>query len=215
MAEFAAGAGHEMNNPLAVISGRAQLLLRDETAPQRRNELALIHAQAIRVHEMIADMRLYATAPRPERHSVELVELVRRATDELRAAAIEQETELVFAPSTDTLPILADPVQVAVAVKAIVQNALEALAQGGRIEVSLDGSGEEATITIADNGPGILPEERPHIFEPFYAARQAGRGLGMGLSKAWRIVTNHGGRIEVASTSSCGATFVIRLARTE
>ena len=71
MAEFAAGAGHEINNPLTVISGRAQLLLRDETDPERRHALALISAQAMRVYEMIADMMLFARPPRPECQQVE------------------------------------------------------------------------------------------------------------------------------------------------
>ena len=66
LVEFAAGAGHEINNPLTVISGRAQLLLRDETDPERRHALALIVAQAMRIHEMIADLMLFARPPRPE-----------------------------------------------------------------------------------------------------------------------------------------------------
>ncbi len=72
MAEFAAGAGHEINNPLAIIAGRAQLCLRDETDPERRRELALINAQVKRAYEMIADMRLFARPPRPELKTVEL-----------------------------------------------------------------------------------------------------------------------------------------------
>ncbi len=64
-------------------------------------------------------------------------------------------------------------------------------------------------IRMRDDGPGLRPEERRHVFDPFYSARQAGRGLGLGLSKAWRIVTNHGGRIEVQSQPGRGATFTI------
>ena len=67
------------------------------------------------------------------------------------------------------------------------------------------------TICVRDDGPGITPEERQHIFDPFYSARQAGRGLGLGLSKCWRIVTNHGGSIEVASQPGRGAAFTIAL----
>ena len=66
-------------------------------------------------------------------------------------------------------------------------------------------------ISIQDDGPGLKPEERRHVFDPFYSARQAGRGLGLGLSKAWRIITNHGGRIEVSSQPGRGATFIVTL----
>jgi signal transduction histidine kinase len=66
-------------------------------------------------------------------------------------------------------------------------------------------------IVVTDDGPGILPEHRPHIFDPFYSARQAGRGLGLGLSKCWRIVGLHHGRIEVQSEPGQGACFTITL----
>jgi signal transduction histidine kinase len=66
-------------------------------------------------------------------------------------------------------------------------------------------------ITVADNGPGIPPEIRDKIFEPFFSGREAGRGLGLGLAKCWRIVTLHGGQIEVRDTPGGGATFVVRL----
>ena len=66
-------------------------------------------------------------------------------------------------------------------------------------------------IRIRDDGPGIKLEERRHLFDPFYSARQAGRGLGLGLSKAWRIVANHGGRIEVDSQPGSGSTFTVVL----
>ncbi len=82
MAEFAAGAGHEINNPLTIIAGRAQLFLREESDPERRRALALIGAQAMRVHEMIADMRLFARPPRPDFQSVELVGLADRLIEE-------------------------------------------------------------------------------------------------------------------------------------
>ncbi len=58
-----------------------------------------------------------------------------------------------------------------------------------------------------------MPDERRHIFDPFFSARQAGRGLGMGLPKCWRIVTNHGGRIDVQSEPGQGAAFTITLPR--
>src|SRR5437773_12387659 len=81
LAEFAAGAGHEINNPLAVICGRAELLLREETHPERRRDLATIHAQARRIYEMIADLMLFARPPQPALAPVDLdgllVELAR------------------------------------------------------------------------------------------------------------------------------------------
>ena len=78
LAEFAAGAGHEINNPLAVISGRAQLFLRHEKDPERRRELAVINTQARRVHEMIADLMLFARPPEPRLATCDVVAATRR-----------------------------------------------------------------------------------------------------------------------------------------
>ena len=101
--------------------------------------------------------------------------------------------------------------QLTVALKAVIQNALEALGHGGHVEVTVRHGAGEVEISVADDGPGIAPEERRHLFDPFYSARQAGRGLGMGLAKCWRIVTSHGGRIEVQDTPGRGATLLLHL----
>ena len=211
MAEFAAGAGHEINNPLAVIAGRAQLLLRDEADPERRRDLALINAQAMRVHEMIADLRLFATPPELELQTLDLIAVVRPVIDEMQSLAAAQETTVELIEGPSAAPVRADAVQLTVALRALCQNALDALGHRGRIEIAVYGNGMEARVTVADDGPGIPAEQRPHIFEPFYSARQAGRGLGMGLSKCWRIVTQHGGRIEVGQRAGSGAVFTICL----
>jgi len=211
MAEFAAGAGHEINNPLTVIAGRAQLFLHQETDPERRRALALVNAQAMRVYEMIADMRLFARPPEPRREPTDLVALADRVVREISPRAAEQDT--LIGRSGDAAPVVVevDPAQWGVALTALCHNALDALARHGHLEISVRRVGRQAEIRVADDGPGIKPEERRHLFDPFYSARQAGRGLGMGLAKCWRIITNHGGRIEVQSQPGHGTVFLITL----
>lgn len=213
MAELAAGAGHEINNPLAIIAGRAQLLLKDEPAPERRRELAVINAQVKRAHEMIADMRLFARPPRPEPESLNLVALVDRSIAEFAPLAAERATSIIRGPVAAPLVVEADPTQLTVVFHALVRNALEAIGQGGRIAVDLEGTDAMISVRVRDDGPGIDAEHRSHIFDPFFSARQAGRGLGMGLSKCWRIINNHGGRIDVESQSGQGAVFTVSLPR--
>jgi signal transduction histidine kinase len=213
LAEFAAGAGHEINNPLTVIAGRAQLFLREESDPERRRSLALVNSQAMRIYEMIADMMLFARPPRPILALVDAAKIINDIIANTKAAAAEQETILLRSGQAGPVEIEADATQLTVAVGALCQNSLDALGHGGQIEIGLESGQDEVTITVADNGPGITPEQRRHIFDPFYSARQAGRGLGLGLSKCWRIVTNHCGRIEVNSTPGKGATFIINLPR--
>ena len=221
MYKLAAGAGHEINNPLGSIAGWAQLLLRDETDPERRRTLAKINSQAFRAHEMIADMMLFARPPEPVKTEIDLGPLVDNVLLGLGEDAQQRGTRLVRLPGELSVMIRADAVQLKVALRAICVNALEAVGAGGNIDVMVrrtamavgdaDSSGDGAEIVIRDDGPGIPPQVRRHLFDPFYSGREAGRGLGFGLSKCWRIVTNHGGRIDVDSETGHGARFTITL----
>ncbi|NLE39142.1 MAG: HAMP domain-containing histidine kinase [Pirellulaceae bacterium] len=215
MAEFAAGAGHEINNPLAVIAGRAQLLLREETDPERRRTFALMNTQAKRVYEMIADMMLFARPPKPKFEPVELIGLIDHVVDDLRPGMAEQAVSLARVGGDGPIAIEADPTQLNVALRALCRNALEAIGHDGRIEIDAAESGDHAILRVIDNGPGIPPETRRHLFDPYFSARQAGRGLGMGLSKCWRIVvTNHHGSIDVASSPGSETVFTVTLPKT-
>ncbi len=104
------------------------------------------------------------------------------------------------------------------AVRAICVNALQALGAEGEIELAVEQVGSSrgalqpsARIMIRDSGPGIPPHVRRHLFDPFYSGREAGRGLGLGLAKCWRVITLHGGRIEVSSQPRQGTTFALYL----
>lgn len=224
LADFAAGAGHEMNNPLAVIAGRAQLLLRDEPDRERRASLALIWAQAQRVHEMIADAMLFARPPAPQFEQIEWGALLRRVLHEAAAELPEREVKLELGAAESSAfgaagvllvgrlpnqPVAAqaDPDQLTVAFRALLRNAIEAVASGGRVELSAEACADELFLEIDDDGPGIPAEARSHVFNPFYSGRQAGRGLGMGLCKAWRLITLHGGRIDIDQSPLGGARF--------
>jgi hypothetical protein len=217
---FAYGASHEINNPLANISTRAQTLLREETDPERRRKLAVINSQAFRAHELIADLMLFARPPAMSLAPVDLVSLTDQVISELAAEAAAQRTTLVRLPQASPVIVSADGGHLAAALRALCVNSLEALRLGGRIEISVQASrdAEEdsngakwAEIAVADTGPGISPEIRRHLFDPYFSGREAGRGIGLGLSKTWRIVTEHGGRIDVESQLQQGATFRIRL----
>jgi signal transduction histidine kinase len=238
---FAYGLSHEINNPLANIATRAETLLADEADPQRRRKLATIVQQAFRAHEMIADLMLFARPPALAPAPVDLAQLADMVVGELSDQAREQGTQLVRIGAPSPLVAVADPTQLAVALKALLQNSLEAIQAGGRVAIAVEANfpGEISErnreeprviatptaenqpaenqhvgnggwkLSVSDTGPGIAPSIRPHIFDPFYSGREAGRGLGLGLSKAWRIADLHGGRIDVESEAGAGATFTI------
>src|SRR4051794_2715700 len=132
---FAYGLSHEINNPLANIATRAQTLLVDEKDTDRRRKLATIVQQAFRAHEMIADLMLFARPPGSRPEPTDLAKLAETVVAEMQDQAREQSTRLTRTGSQGPLIATVDPTQIAVALKALIQNSLEAVREGGEIEV--------------------------------------------------------------------------------
>lgn len=215
LVEFAYGAGHEINNPLANIAARAQTLLEDEPNPERRWKLVAIRRQAMRAHEMIADLMLFARPPQLEIAPADLRLIVRQVAEEHQTLAGERSVELACDVGDVPIAIQADATQLAVAVAAVVANAIEAVGRDGHVTIVtrewIEGDARSAEVIVRDDGPGISETVRRHLFDPFFSGREAGRGLGFGLSKCWRIVTDHGGSVVVNNVAGGGAEFTIAL----
>jgi signal transduction histidine kinase len=215
LGEFAAGAGHEINNPLATIAGRAQILLRNEIDGNRRQDLATIGAQALRAREMIGDLMLFARPPLPVPQRMLLNELAESVIDQFAAMAHSSSCRLelkVTGPVFGTV----DPTQAKIVLSELVRNSLDSLGSNGErhdreIVIQLERFTASATtatvVSVTDNGPGFSEKDRAHLFDPFYSGRDSGRGLGFGLCKCWRIVNGHAGRIEVDSVPDVATTF--------
>lgn len=206
---LAYGASHEINNPLANIASRAQLLLVDETDPQRRHELATIYTQAMRGHEMIADLMLFARPPQPVLAECDLTEIVRACQTEKLPAARQQETELTVTLPAEPIPLLADANHLLVALGAAVRNSLEALVTGGELNLAAISQEDRAVVTITDTGPGVSEELAQTAFDPFHSGRESGRGLGFGLTKCWTIAKAHRGGVSFDTDYTCGAKLVL------
>jgi signal transduction histidine kinase len=141
--------------------------------------------------------------------------LLEELASELRPRCQERGIALETALGASTTEVLADRTQLLVALRAIGDNALEALEPGGRIAISCRAQESRqqrtALIEISDNGRGFDEQVRRHLFDPFFSGRISGRGLGMGLAKCWRIVQMHQGAIAVTSTPKERTTFSIAL----
>jgi signal transduction histidine kinase len=215
--ELAYGASHEINNPLANIAARAQTLLQDESDPNRQKKLSAIHRQAMRAHEMIADLMLFARPPKLTLAPCDLVQIAGRVVNELALIARERDTGLRCEASGNPIELVADETQLAVAIHALIVNAIETVGIGGHVDVVVRETQHDesawAEVIVRDDGPGISDHVRGHMFDPFFSGREAGRGLGFGLSKAWRIVTDHGGQVVVQRASHRGAEIAICLPR--
>ncbi|MGE5194387.1 MAG: histidine kinase dimerization/phospho-acceptor domain-containing protein, partial [Deltaproteobacteria bacterium] len=167
LAEFAAGAGHEINNPVATIVGYAQQLLAGETAPDRRHALATIGAQAYRIRDMIGDIMLFARPPAPNPRQVDLSGVLREVadkfSDDFRQASIRVQVEVKA-----EVPIYADPVQLKIVVSSLLRNSLEALAPAGEIVIrgqsEVENDRRLAVFSVSDDGPGLSTGDREHLF---------------------------------------------------
>ena len=212
MKELAYGASHEINNPLANIALRAQSLLKEEEDPSKRKKLEAIHRQSMRAHEMISDLMLFARPPELRIEPTDIGELVRGVIDQLSPLANENDIKIEWVEDSSHT-IAADPIQMGVAIKAVVQNSIDAIGEDGWIRIGTSSSdSKKVVLTILDNGPGVAPEVAPHVFDPFFSGREAGRGLGFGLSKCWRIVTDHGGEVKLKNHPLGGVEVSITLA---
>ena len=204
LAEFAAGAGHEINNPLAAISGRVQLLLDEETDPERRRHLLTIGSQALRIRDMISDVMLFARPPKLQSQIVNLAETIDDILSKFTGDINESNLTIEGDHRCD-ITVWADETQLQIVLSELLRNAIQFSPIGGDICVDVHRYEEQiALITISDQGPGLSHTDRKHLFDPFYSGRQAGRGLGFGLSKCWRIVTLHQGWIRLVEGTGFG-----------
>lgn len=197
--QLAYGASHEINNPLANIAMRAEMLMRDEPQPDRLRKLTVIREQALRAHEMISDLMLFANPPRPQMQNFRISSIVRQVAEEMRPLAqlAHCQIELQLPEADETV---GDPTQIAESIRALVQNSIEAQTAGAPIHVSAECTSAGLTrITVSDSGRGLTPPITRHMFDPFFSGREAGRGLGFGLTKAWRIAELHRGELKCVS----------------
>jgi two-component system, NtrC family, sensor kinase len=214
LAEFAAGAGHEINNPLAVISGQAQYLLGHEAEPDRQRSLQTIIGQAHRIHQILLDLMQFARPTPPRKEAVNLPGLLREVTGSLSDLATERRVRLIFPDPEPTPSLSADPAHIRAALICLIRNAIEAAPADGWAGVRLENTTpHQVDVVVEDSGPGLPLPLREHLFDPFYSGRQAGRGRGLGLSTAWRLAKVHGGDLRFINLPNGPTRFVMSLPR--
>lgn len=211
LAEFAAGAGHELNNPLAVILGRGQLLLSQESDPQAIRSIRAILSQAQRAHRILRDLMYYARTPEPRPRFCVPDEIVRNCLRDFKQDADNRGLRLFADGGEGLSKIWADHDALRHLLETLVRNALEATPRGGKVQVSTSGNERALVLTVQDSGRGISTNDARHLFDPFYCGRQAGRGLGLGLPRAARFVAQAGGEIRWHAAPGQGSVFHVHI----
>jgi signal transduction histidine kinase len=215
LGQLGGGVAHEINNPLTGILGNAQLLL--ATLPERadgRDLIEKIEAQARRCRDITQNLlRFSQQRLEPD---FKLVELNRIVTDALALTSEQSRTAGVVVELALAEPaprVRGDAGHLGQVVLQLLSNANAACLgrPGARVRVATRREGEEALIEVKDEGKGIPAEHLERIFEPFFTTKELWSNVGLGLSVAYRIVSEHGGRIVVESRVGQGSTFVVRL----
>ena len=214
---FLADVGHELRTPLTVIKGNVGLMRKIKEFDEE--SLLTIEDEVDRLTRMVGDLLLLAQAESgkiPLAHEVvELDTLLLEVLNQMQVLAHDR-VKLNLG-DIDQVLVCGDRDRLKQVIVNLVGNAINYTPKGGEIVVGLGKVGERAQLTVTDDGPGIAPEDLPHIFERFYRSEKSrtrqkdGKGFGLGLSIAYWIVRNHGGRIEVNSTLGKGTTFCIWL----
>ncbi len=221
LGEMAAGAAHEMNNPLAVVCGRAQLLAGKLSDPAAKQDAQLIAQRGQRLSQIITDMMEFAKPEKPHLQPIALSALAEQAIADavIRCGGAEHTPSVTLTAGRDIPAAMLDATQIRKAVVEVLVNALQAAqagqnaagAQAVRVLVQHDPLDEQIIIQVIDRGPGMTEATARQAFAPFFSSKPAGRQRGMGLSKALRWVELHGGTIRLDSMPNGGTTAVIIL----
>jgi signal transduction histidine kinase len=209
--QLAAGAAHELRNPLTAIKMLVQTIL--EEAAERGlpvEDLAIIEGELRRMERCLHTFLDFARPPKPERRPFDLACVVEKAFPLLETRARRQGVTLHFAPPNKPFEVEADPEQIQQVLVNLMLNALDAMPGGGRLDVELSSAKDgHVVLRVQDTGPGISPEVMPRLFEPFVSTKETGLGLGLVVSR--RIAEAHGGSLRAASRSKGGACLEVRL----
>jgi putative nucleotidyltransferase with HDIG domain len=214
MAEMAAGAAHELNNPLSVISGRAQLLAKSESDPDRKRILEQIQQNAGELSGIIDDLMSYANPEQPRPTETAIGQIINDAVDLTKQRKQMNQLDIKIDIVPDTPVVFVDSAQISCAISNIICNGLEAYASGsGAIAIEVSASKVNRTISmqVIDSGRGMDEQTLARATHPFFSARPAGRKRGMGLAHAQRLIEINHGTLSLASQPDKGTTVTVIL----
>jgi putative nucleotidyltransferase with HDIG domain len=214
LAEMAAGAAHELNNPLSVISGRAELLAGAETDPEKKRILEQIHQNAGEISVIIDDLMTFAKPPEPRTARTDIRQVLEEAI-QLASQKIKVEHINVQIEAADGLnDVFVDSAQIVSAIANIICNSLESYTDKmGPIKITADPSDDFVQLQVSDLGCGMDAETIRKATQLFFSGRPAGRKRGMGLAHAQRLIELNNGSLKIKSQPGTG-TIVTVLLRT-
>lgn len=212
--ELSAGIAHEINNPLGIILGYTQLMLRSSGQESELTaDLKTIEKQVRHCKTIVEDLLNFARTSPPQKAMCDIHKIIDEVLHFIRQHAKVEAIAITTAYDRHIGPLFMDEKSISQVLINLLMNAIYALDGRGAITVSthaLNG-GRKSAIKVQDTGQGIAAGDLPRIFDPFFTTKPTGQGTGLGLSVSYGIIKNHGGEIRVESRPGQGTTFTIEL----
>jgi signal transduction histidine kinase len=212
--DVVANVAHELRTPVAVLQANTEALL-DGVRAHTPEQTASLHEEVVRLGRMVEDLQTLAAA------EAAALQLNRQPCDLARVAASAAEdwaasfaaAGVGFSRQLGPAPVLADPGRLHQVITNLLSNALKFTPLGGKVQMNLSAVGGQARLEVTDTGPGIAPEDQPHVFDRWWRGAGAAQtsGSGIGLAVAVELVRAHQGTIEVASQPGSGSRFTLTL----
>lgn len=222
--QLISGVTHEINNPLTVVMGYAEVLLSEPNLDKgARKALQAIYDESNRCKKVVQNLLSFARKHSPEREYVYINEVLERTLSLKEYDLRKNKIEVIKNLETRLPALMVDPNQIQQVFLNLINNAEQAMAENdGKRQLVIESrvkngenrvnpEGEVVEILFRDNGPGISSKNLKKIFDPFFTTKPVGKGTGLGLSVSYGIIKEHGGEIYAMSEEGSGATFVIEL----
>ena len=214
LGELASGVAHDFNNLLGAILGRAQLLRRQEMTSEVDHDLAVIEKAAQDGRETVRRIQEFSRTRRDKKFEpVDIVEILRDCLEITKTRwkddALQRKINIKPAlEANEVPPILGNASELREVFTNLILNAVDAMPQGGRLDLTCTGAGDRVVARVTDTGVGMTENIRQHLFDPFFTTKGT-RGMGLGMSVVYGIVTRHEGKIDVATALGKGTTFTL------
>ncbi len=212
--QLSAGVAHEINNPLGVILGYTQLLLRGETpGSERHRDLKTIEKHVRHCKAIVEDLLKFARRSEPKQEKVDIHRTIEEVLHFFGQNAAGGRIRLLSDFDRRIPEIVVDEKKIKQVLLNLLMNARHAVGEEGTIRVATRWLEQEGKLAVAveDDGCGIEDKDLPHIFDPFFTTKPTGEGTGLGLSVSYGIVRRHGGEIRVESRPGKGSVFTVVL----
>jgi PAS domain S-box-containing protein len=209
--KLAGGIAHDFNNLMTAVIGYSDLLQRQFEPGDARNEkVGAIRDAAVRASDLTRQLLAFGRRQTLQADDVDLRDVVERM-DSLLRRLIGEHIRLDTVFGAEPVVVRADSTQLEQVVMNLAVNARDAMPAGGLLTIAVLSDGDEAVLSVVDDGSGMTPETRARIFEPFFTTKEVGEGSGLGLATVHGIVGQSGGTIQVDTAPGEGTIFTVRL----